>query len=72
MKPQMPVSNGAGLAVRVQGNGFYYAIRHFLGEIAERRHQKRLRRRAWAEIADMPAYIKDDIGWPPAEKDCRK
>ncbi|MCP8893720.1 DUF1127 domain-containing protein [Shinella daejeonensis] len=71
MSPHKASSGDTDLAVRVEGKGFYYAIRHFLGEITEERRQRRLARRTLAELSTMPDHMKDDIGWTDFQRKAR-
>ena len=57
-------ANGTDLAVTVRGNGFYYAIRRFVGEAINARRRRNATRHTAEELAQLPSYLKDDINWP--------
>jgi hypothetical protein len=59
------LENRGQTAVRASGNGFYYAIRRFVGAAMERRRKAFLERQLANHVADLPAYLQRDIGWPP-------
>lgn len=64
MKTQNSLANGADLAVVARGNGFYYAIRRFVGEAIEARRARITARHTAEELARLPDYLKQDINWP--------
>ncbi|QRI65361.1 hypothetical protein JQ506_10465 [Shinella sp. PSBB067] len=64
MKTQKSLKNGADLAVLARGNGFYYAIRRFVGEALEARRQRASARQTAEQLAQLPAYLRRDIDWP--------
>ena len=64
MNTQKTFSNGADLAVLVRGNGFYYAIRRFVGDALEARRRRNIARHTAEELAQLPDYLKQDINWP--------
>ncbi len=64
MNTQKSFANGADLAVLVRGNGFYYAIRRFVGEAIEARRKRNAIRHTTAELEQLPDYLKQDIDWP--------
>ena len=66
MDTQKTYANGADLAVKVRGNGFYYAIRRFVGDAIEARRRRNAARHTAEELAQLPSYLKDDINWPAA------
>lgn len=68
MKTQKTFTNGADLAVLVRGNGFYYAIRRFVGDAIEARRKRIAVRHTAAELAQLPDYLKQDINWPAIDK----
>ena len=68
MNTQKTVSNGADLAVLVRGNGFYYAIRRFVGDAIAARRKRSVARHTAYELDQMPAYLKEDIDWPAIMK----
>ena len=68
MNTQKSLSDGANLAVLVRGNGFYYAIRRFVGEAVAARRARIAYRRASQELDQMPDYLKQDIDWPAVMK----
>jgi hypothetical protein len=63
MDTQKSYAGGADLAVAVRGNGFYYAIRRFVGDAIEARRRRNAARHTAEELA---SYLKDDINWPAA------
>ena len=68
MNTQKTFSNGADLAVLVRGNGFYYAIRRFVGEAIAARRRRNVARHTAQELDQLPAYLKQDIDWPAVMK----
>lgn len=64
MKSQKTFANGADLAVLARGNGFYYAIRRFVGDAIEARRRRNTARHTAEELAQLPDYLKQDINWP--------
>ena len=64
MKMQKSYADGANLAVSVRGNGFYYAIRRFVGDVNEARRRRNAARHTAEELAQLPPYLKADIDWP--------
>ena len=64
MNTQKSFTNGADLAVLVRGNGFYYAIRRFVGEAIDARRKRNAIRHTATELAQLPDYLKQDIDWP--------
>ncbi|HEV7248492.1 MAG TPA: hypothetical protein VGN93_16065 [Shinella sp.] len=64
MKIEKSYANGADLAVVARGNGFYYAIRRFVGEVIETRRRRSVARHTAAELNELPEYLKQDINWP--------
>ncbi|WP_430439341.1 hypothetical protein [Shinella sp.] len=66
MDTQKSYASGADLAVAVRGNGFYYAIRRFVGDAIEARRRRNAARHTAEELAQLPSYLKDDINWPAA------
>jgi hypothetical protein len=64
MKTQKSYADGADLAVRARGNGFYYAIRRFVGDAIEARRRRNTARHTAEELAQLPDYLKQDINWP--------
>ncbi|AOF91262.1 hypothetical protein [Sinorhizobium sp. RAC02] len=64
MKTQKTYTDGADLAVRARGNGFYYAIRRFVGDAVEARRRHNAIRHTAEELALLPDYLKQDINWP--------
>lgn len=64
MKTQNSLANGADLAVVARGNGFYYAIRRFVGDAIEARRARITARQTAEELAQLPDYLKQDINWP--------
>ena len=64
MNTQKTFSNGADLAVLVRGNGFYYAIRRFVGDALAARRRRNIARHTAEELAQLPYYLKQDIIWP--------
>ncbi|MGQ3209666.1 hypothetical protein [Shinella sp.] len=64
MKTQKSYADGADLAVRARGNGFYYAIRRFVGDVVEARRRRNAIRHTAEELALLPDYLKQDINWP--------
>ncbi|MFT4159981.1 hypothetical protein [Shinella zoogloeoides] len=68
MKTQKSLTDGADLAVLARGNGFYYAIRRFVGEAIEARRRRAVARHTAEELAQLPDYLKQDIDWPAITK----
>lgn len=68
MKTQKSLTDGADLAVLARGNGFYYAIRRFVGEAIEARRRRAVARNTAEELAQLPDYLKQDIDWPAITK----
>ncbi len=68
MNTQKSFTNGADLAVLVRGNGFYYAIRRFVGEAIEARRKRNAALRTAQELDQLPDYLKQDIAWPAITK----
>lgn len=68
MRTQKSFGNGTNLAVVARGNGFYYAIRRFVGDIIEARRRHNTARHTAHELAQLPDYLKQDIDWPGTEK----
>lgn len=65
MKSEKLHAFGGEIAVRIRGNGFYYAIQRFVNErIQARRRRISAHHTAW-ELAQLPDYLKQDIRWPP-------
>jgi hypothetical protein len=64
MNTEKSYKNGADLAVVARGNGFYYAIRRFVGDAIETRRRRSVARHTAAELNDLPDYLKQDINWP--------
>ncbi|MFC3071967.1 hypothetical protein [Shinella pollutisoli] len=64
MKTQESPVDGTVLAVRVRGSGFYYAIRHFVGEAVEARRRRIAARRVTEDLQQLSPYLQRDIGWP--------
>lgn len=64
MNTQKSYANGANLAVVARGNGFYYAIRRFVGEAIEARRRRNVARHTAEELEQLPDYLKEDIAWP--------
>ncbi|MCQ4629301.1 hypothetical protein J2Y63_003336 [Shinella sp. BE166] len=64
MKTQKSYADGADLAVRARGNGFYYAIRRFVGDAIEARRRRNVARHTADELAQLPDYLQQDINWP--------
>ncbi len=64
MKTQKSLPGDVGLAVLARGNGFYYAIRRFVGEQIEARHRRNVARHTAEELSRLPDYLKQDIDWP--------
>jgi len=63
MKTQKSPVDGTVLAVRARGNGFYYAIRHFVGEVAEARRRRLAARRTTEDLQRLSPYLQRDIDW---------
>jgi hypothetical protein len=63
METQKSHADGANLAVLARGNGFYYAIRRFVGDAIEARRRRAVARHTAEELSHMPDYLKQDIGW---------
>lgn len=63
METQKSHADGANLAVLARGNGFYYAIRRFVGDAIEARRRRAVVRHTEEELAQMPDYLQRDIGW---------
>lgn len=68
MKTQKSLRNGADLAVRARGNGFYYAIRRFIDDAVEARRRRVVERQTLEELNRLPTYLKHDIDWPVIAK----
>ncbi len=68
MNTQKSLLNGADLAVLARGNGFYYAIRRFVGEAIEARRKRNTIRHTAHELERLPDYLKQDINWPALTK----
>ena len=68
MKTQKSLTDGADLAVLARGNGFYYAIRRFVGEAIKARRRRVVARHTAEELALLPDYLKQDIDWPAITK----
>lgn len=68
MKTQKTHAGGADLAVLARGNGFYYAIRRFVGDAIEARRRRAIIHHTAEELAHLPDYLKQDIGWPTLMK----
>lgn len=68
MKTQKSHAGGADLAVLARGNGFYYAIRRFVGDAIEARRRRAIAQHTAEELAHLPDYLKQDIGWPALGK----
>ncbi|WP_337184273.1 hypothetical protein [Shinella sp.] len=64
MKTQKSLKSGADLAVLARGNGFYYAIRRFVGDAIEARRRRISARETAEQLARLPAYLRRDIDWP--------
>ena len=64
MRTQKSHADGADLAVLARGNGFYYAIRRFVGDAIAARRRRAVIHHTAEEMAQMPDYLKQDIGWP--------
>lgn len=64
METQKSSGNGADLAVVARGNGFYYAIRRFVGDAIDARRARLAARHTAEELAQLPDYLKQDINWP--------
>ena len=64
MRTQKSHADGADLAVLARGNGFYYAIRRFVGDAIAARRRRAVIHLTTEEMAQMPDYLKQDIGWP--------
>lgn len=64
MNTQKSLSDGADLAVLVRGNGFYYTVRRFVGEVVEARRKRNAIRHTAQELDRFPDYLKKDIDWP--------
>ena len=68
MNTQKSYANGTDLAVVARGNGFYYAIRRFVGEAIEARRRRNVARHTAEELEQLPDYLKEDIAWPSTVK----
>ena len=68
MNTQKTVSNHADFAVLARGNGFYYAIRRFVGDAVEARRKRNMLRHTVRELDLLPDYLKQDIDWPAIAK----
>ena len=68
MKTQKTHAGGADLAVLARGNGFYYAIRRFVGDAIAARRKRNAARHTAYELDQMPDYLKQDIDWPTIMK----
>lgn len=68
METQKSHADGANLAVLARGNGFYYAIRRFVGDAIETHRRRAAARHTAEELAQMPDYLQQDIGWPSAPR----
>jgi hypothetical protein len=64
MKTHKSFENGADLAVLARGNGFYYAIRRFVGDVMDARRVRNAARHTADELSQLPDYLKQDINWP--------
>lgn len=67
MKTQKSPVDGTVLAVRARGDGFYYAIRRFVGEVAEARRRRIAARRTTADLQRLSPYLRRDIDWSAAD-----
>ena len=56
MNTQKSLSDGADLAVLVRGNGFYYTVRRFVGEVVEARRKRNAIRHTAQELDRFPDY----------------
>lgn len=72
MKTQKTYADGADLAVRARGNGFYYAIRRFVGDAVEARRKRHALRHTADQLAKLPDYLKQDINWPASDNHERR
>ena len=68
MNTQKSFKSGADLAVLARGNGFYYAIRRFVGDAIETRRRRAIVRHTEEELAELPDYLQQDIDWPAVVK----
>lgn len=68
MKTKKAPANGADFAVLARGDGFYYAIRRFVGDAIEARRKRAMIRHTTEELSHLPEYLKQDIGWPVISK----
>ena len=68
MKTQKSFANASDLAVLARGNGFYYAVRRFVGDAIEARRRRAVARHTADELAHLPEYLKRDIDWPAIDK----
>lgn len=54
MNTQKSLEDGGNLAVFARGNGFYYAIRRFVGDAIEARRRRSVARHTAEELAQLP------------------
>ncbi len=68
METQKTIGIGADFAVVARGNGFYYAIRRFVGDAIQARRRRNTARHTAQELEQLPDYLKQDINWPALTK----
>lgn len=59
---------GADLTVLARGNGFYYAIRRFVGDAIDAHRRRVTVRHTAEELSQLPDYLQQDINWPALMK----
>lgn len=68
MSTQKSHADRANSAVLARGNGFYYAIRRFVGDAVEAHRYRNQLRHTMRELDGLPNSLKRDIDWPGIAK----